>query len=51
MVISPSVFDSGSVYLHFGKAKTFGLHTGMYLLGRADRLIGTHATFTWLKDR
>ena len=48
--INPSIFDSGEVYLHFKKAKAFGAHTGMYFLGRADRLIGTHATFTWLKD-
>ena len=50
-IIAPSTFDSGEVFLHFAKAKTFGFHTGMYLLGRADRLIGTHATFTWLKDQ
>ena len=23
----------------------------MYFLGRADRRIGTHPAFTWLKDR
>lgn len=51
MTVAPSSFDSGNVYLHFGKAKFLGIHTGMYLLGRADRLIGTHAVFTWLKDR
>jgi uncharacterized protein with LGFP repeats len=50
MTIDPSIFDSGDVYLHFKKAKAFGIHTGMYFLGRADRLIGTNATFTWLKD-
>jgi uncharacterized protein with LGFP repeats len=49
--LDPSIFDAGYVYLHFKKAKVLGVHTGMYLLPRADRLIGTHATFTWLKDR
>lgn len=49
--VDPSTFDAGYVYLHFKKAKAFGVHTGMYFLGRADRLIGTHATFTWLMDR
>ena len=47
--LDPSSFDN-DVYLHFKKAKAFGIHTGMYLLSRPDRLIGTHATFTWLKD-
>lgn len=49
--LAPSTFDSGGVYLHFKKAKFLGIRTGMYFLGRADRLIGTHAIFTWLKDR
>lgn len=51
MSINPSTFDAGGIYLQFKKAKTFGIHTGMYFLGSADRLIGTHATFTWLRDR
>jgi hypothetical protein len=50
ITVNPSIFDSGVVYLHFKKAKWWGIHTGMYFLARADRLIGTHATFTWLKD-
>lgn len=49
--IDPSTFDADDVfYLHFKKAKFLGIHTGMYFLARADRLIGTHVTFTWLKD-
>lgn len=51
MTVDPAIFDSGNVYLHFAKAKFLGAHTGVYFLGREDRLIGTHATFTWLKDR
>jgi hypothetical protein len=50
ITLSPSTFDSGDVFLHFKKAKFLGIHTGMYFLGRADRLIGTHVTFSWLKD-
>jgi hypothetical protein len=50
MTVDPSSIDSGNVYLHFKKAKTFGEHRGIYFLGRADRLIGTHVTFTWLRD-
>lgn len=50
MVIHPNTFDSDPVLLHFKKAKTFGIHTGMYFLGRADRLIGTHLTITWIRD-
>lgn len=33
--IEPSIFDAGDVYVHFGKEKTFGLHTGIYFLERA----------------
>jgi uncharacterized protein with LGFP repeats len=51
LTIDRSAFDSGNVFLHFKKAKFLGVHTGMYFLGRADRLIGTHVNFTWLKDR
>jgi hypothetical protein len=51
ITVNPSIFDTGDVYVHFKKAKFFwGIHMGIYFLGRADRLIGTHATFTWLKD-
>jgi hypothetical protein len=50
MTIDPSAFDGQSAYLHFKKAKFFGVHTGVYLLPRADRLIGTHLTLNWLKD-
>lgn len=50
MTIDPAVFGAGPMYLHFKKARLLGVHTGLYLLARADRLIGTHATFTWLRD-
>ncbi|RPJ42922.1 MAG: hypothetical protein EHM21_12210 [Chloroflexi bacterium] len=48
--IDPSILAPGDIYLHFKKAKSFGAHTGVYYLGRADRLIGTNVTFTWLRD-
>ena len=47
---NPLLFDGQSVYLHFKKAKFLGVHTAMYLLPRADRLVGTHLTLNWLKD-
>ena len=51
VTIDRSAFDSGNVFLHFKKAKFLGVHTGVYFLARADRLIGTHVNFTWIKDR
>jgi hypothetical protein len=50
MRIAPTAFDGGSVFLHFKKAKAFGVHTGMYYLLRPDRLLGTNTTFTWIVD-
>jgi uncharacterized protein with LGFP repeats len=42
--------ESSNRFLQFKKAKAFGVHTGMYWLGRVDRLIGNDVTFTWLQD-
>jgi uncharacterized protein with LGFP repeats len=48
--ISPSSLEPGNICLLFKKAKIFGIHTGMYWLGRADRLLGNNVSFTWLQD-
>jgi len=48
--VPPSVVEPGNVFIQFQKAKFLGVHTGVYWLARADRLIGTNVTFTWLKD-
>ena len=50
MTVDPHVFDSGPLYLHLGKAKFLGVHTGMYFLTRVDRMLGTNTTLTWLAD-
>ncbi len=48
--IPPSAVEPSNLFLQFKKAKFLGIHTGMYWLARADRLIGNNVTFTWLKD-
>jgi hypothetical protein len=50
MRLAANAFDNGGVFLHFKKAKAFGVHTGMYYLLRPDRMIGTNTTFTWVLD-
>jgi hypothetical protein len=39
--------------LEFKKAKKFGVHTGMYIMGHLDDVLkpGTRVTFTWEKDQ
>lgn len=44
----PDVLAINDAFLVFKKAKAFGVHTGMYWLGRTDRLIGSDVTFEWL---
>jgi hypothetical protein len=48
--LNPMTFDARMYIFTLKKAKSFGAHTGMHFLARAHRLIGTHTTFTWLKD-
>ena len=48
--IPPSLIEPSDVFVEFKKAKFLGIHTGMYWLARADRLIGNNVTFTWLED-
>jgi hypothetical protein len=48
--IPASMLDPAGMMLHFGKAKFLGVHTGVYWLDRADQLIGSDVTFTWLAD-
>lgn len=48
--IPPSLLEPSDVFIEFKKAKFLGIHTGVYWLARADRLIGNNATFTWTKD-
>jgi uncharacterized protein with LGFP repeats len=50
MAIPAAMLDPSGMMLHFGKAKVFGIHTGMYWLGRPDQLLGSDVTFTWLAD-
>lgn len=50
MRLAANAFDAGGVFLHFKKAKAFGVRTGMYFLLRPDRMIGTNTTFTWILD-
>jgi uncharacterized protein with LGFP repeats len=45
-----TLLEPSDVFIEFKKAKFLGIHTGMYWLPRADRLIGSNVTFTWLKD-
>jgi LGFP repeat len=45
-----SELEQSNVFLNFMKAKMFGVHTGVYALGRADRLIGNDVTFRWMRD-
>lgn len=51
ITIEPSKVEPSNVYLLFKKAKWWGVHTGMYWLWRADRLIGNNVTFTWIQDK
>jgi hypothetical protein len=48
--IPPSLVEPSDVFIEFKKAKFLGIHTGMYWLARADRLIGSNVMFTWLGD-
>jgi uncharacterized protein with LGFP repeats len=48
--IPPSELEPSDRFLLFKKAKAFGAHTGMYWLGRVDRMIGSNVTFTWSRD-
>jgi uncharacterized protein with LGFP repeats len=48
--IPATLLEPSDVFIQFKKAKFLGVHTGMYWLSRADRLIGSNVTFTWLKD-
>jgi len=50
ITIPPATLEPGNVFLVFKKAKMFGVHTPMYWLARADRLIGNNVDFTWLND-
>jgi hypothetical protein len=50
VTIHPASVEPGYMFLQFKKAKFLGIHTGMYYLGRVDRLLGTDVTFTWLRD-
>jgi hypothetical protein len=42
--------EPSNLFLSFKKAKVLGVHTEVYWLGRADRLIGNDVTFSWLRD-
>ena len=48
--IPPSAVEPSDRFLQFKKAKSFGAHTGMYWLGRVDRMLGSNVTLTWLQD-
>lgn len=48
--ILPSVVEPSNVFLVFKKAMFLGVHTGIYWLPEANRLIGNDVTFTWLAD-
>jgi uncharacterized protein with LGFP repeats len=50
ITIPPSAVEQSERFLQFKKAKAFGVRTGMYWLGRVDRLLGNDVTFTWLRD-
>lgn len=45
-----TLVEPSDVFIQFKKAKFLGVHMGMYWLSRADCLIGSNVTFTWLKD-
>jgi uncharacterized protein with LGFP repeats len=49
--IPPAELEPSNRFLLFKKAKAFGAHTGIYWLGRVDRMLGNDVTFTWLQDR
>jgi hypothetical protein len=48
--IPASELEPADRFVQFKKAKAFGAHTGMYWLGRVDRMLGSNVTFTWLQD-
>jgi Uncharacterized protein potentially involved in peptidoglycan biosynthesis len=50
IAIAPSAVEPGDRYLLLKKAKAFNIHTGMYWLGPAHRMLGNDVTLTWLQD-
>lgn len=48
--IPPPEVEWSNRFLLFKKAKWWGVHTGIYWLGRVDRMLGNNLTLTWLLD-